>query len=162
MSEGQIAPRRVPAANRYQQQDESPYLQSIEIPLQANRLRTVSVGAPPAISEHIMKQNLMNGGVGTGENFANSAMMVYQFVGDALDIDQLSDKHKISLFDDSRYEPTGNTLAQAASISLDHYGIDDSKQRRILRKDNSNGLEAGDSLYDEQLLINCSIANDDA
>jgi hypothetical protein len=40
--------------------------------------------------------------------------------------------------------------------------VDDSKQRRILRKDNSNGLEAGDSLYDEQLLINCSLANEEA
>lgn len=38
-------------------------------------------------------------------------MMVYQFanMGNGAsylyDVDQLSDKHKISLFDDSRYEP---------------------------------------------------------
>jgi hypothetical protein len=45
-------------------------------------------------------------------------MMVYQFVGDAMDVDQISDKHKISLFDDSRYEDGTLTMdAKKTSIS---------------------------------------------
>lgn len=82
-------------------------------------------------------------------------MMVYQFVGDVMDIDQISDKHKISLFDDSHYEDGTTTLdAKKTSLSqpFDEYTHSSNKKSlskpgRILRKD-----RGGDSLYDEQLL----------
>jgi hypothetical protein len=45
-------------------------------------------------------------------------MMVYQFVGDVMDVDQISDKHKISLFDDSRYEDVGASTLDARKTSL--------------------------------------------
>ena len=81
--------------------------------------------------------------------------MVYHFVGDVMDVDQISDKHKISLFDDSRYEDLGggSTLDGARKTSLnqplDEYSQSTkkpSKAGRILKR------EGGDSLYDEQLL----------
>ena len=82
-------------------------------------------------------------------------MMVYQFVGDVMDLDQISDKHKISLFDDSRYDEGGTTLdAKKTSLSqpFDEFTHSSNKKSlskpgRILRKD-----RGGDSLYDEQLL----------
>lgn len=82
-------------------------MQSIEVPSNAHqRLKTISNHG--IISEHLIKSG------------KEDAMMVYQFVGDPLDVDQLSDKHKISLFDDSRYEDLG-----AAGGTLEHRTIGD-------------------------------------
>ncbi len=50
---------------------------------------------------------------------------MYQFMGDVLDVDQLSDKHKISLFDDSRYQgEDGGTID--AGLSIKGVSIDQS------------------------------------
>lgn len=82
-------------------------------------------------------------------------MMVYQLVGEVVDVDQLSDKHKISLFDESRYED-GDTIGRG-SIDLNQ-----NRKQFLLRDSEGNGLEAGDSLYDEHLLNNASLDNDDS
>ena len=68
-------------------------------------------------------------------------MMVYQFVGDVLDVDQLSDKHKISLFDESKYDDN-MTIDASISKSL--------AKRRILK--DGDPLAGGDSLCDENLI----------
>ena len=69
-----------------------------------------------------------------------NAMMAYHW-GEA-DVDQMSDKHKISLFDDSRYED--NTLEMrkgSITMGLEEYST---KPLKILKSNNH-----GDSLYDE-------------
>jgi len=68
-----------------------------------------------------------------------------------MDVDQISDKHKISLFDDSRYEDqTLDARKTSLNQPLDEYSqsaVKKGKQHsRILKR------EGGDSLYDEQLL----------
>jgi hypothetical protein len=72
-------------------------------------------------------------------------MMLYQFVGDAFDVDQISDKHKISLFDDSRYED--GTLENRKSLQLpEEYTESGVKQKKRNPRILSHH---GDSLYDE-------------
>ena len=65
---------------------------------------------------------------------------VYQLVNDVVDVDMLSDKHKISLFDESRYDET----------------IDGNKKNRIL----AGSLDSGDSLCDDRLIN--SLEDDDS
>lgn len=86
-------------------------------------------------------------------------MMVYQFVGDVLDLDQLSDKHKISLFDESRYEDiNGENSLKGQSLLPEEYqstniaGRKSQPKRRILSQRDEDALAGGDSLYDERLL----------
>lgn len=97
-----------PPATLYREElpEESPYMQSLEVPL-----RTKALGG---IAEQILKQGKST---------------VYQVVGDGVDFDLLSDKHKISLFDESRND-------------------DPIDRRRLL----AGSLDAGDSLCDDRLI----------
>ena len=117
-------------------------------------------------------------------------MMIYQFAGvgggtnqgGVCDgIDEISDKHKISLFDDSRCEES-MTINNYGSIAqgggggggpqppMDEYNNSVSKKkprrkrqgggkRRILASDNKE--HGQDSLYDEQLLDELNKNNED-
>lgn len=100
--------KKPPAAlYREEPPEESPYMQSLEV---APRGKTIG-----GIAEQILKQGKST---------------VYQVVGDGVDFDLLSDKHKISLFDESRNDDT-----------LD--------RRRLLA---GSSLDAGDSLCDDRLM----------
>lgn len=112
--------------------DESPYLQSIEVAPQRPVEHRVGLG------EHIIRQR--------DASLPSNAIKVYQFLGGNAfgDMDQLSDKHKISLFDESRYETT--TLEPMAMGSIEG----PEKKQRILNQEDPLG--GGDSLYDEKLL----------
>lgn len=105
--------------------------------------------------------------------------MVYQFAGQGSGanygntdgIDEMSDKHKISLFDDSRYEDSTipNNYGSIPMGPLDEYNNSVSKQKRKRNNNNKRGkiLTSGnkehgtDSLYDEQLLNELNKHNDD-
>lgn len=103
--------------------------------------------------------------------------MVYQFVGDVFDVDdQLSDKHKISLFDDSRYE-AGGTLdndilggvsIQNQSLTNDILPSQEVKTKKkgvakILTDSKADDpLAGGDSLYEEHLISHGQPLKDNA
>ena len=80
----------------------------------AQRLKTHTLG----ISEQIIKQANGNGVHTTSNSLNGFGGMVYQYVGDIVDVDQLSDKHKISLFDDSRYEDLNGGCTLDGGISI--------------------------------------------
>ena len=76
-------------------------------------------------------------------------MMAYQFLGDVLDVDQLSDKHRISLFDDSRYEDLGTLDGSVKGRSLLPEEYQNNARQRILNNKEGDCLTGGDSLYEE-------------